>query len=262
MDKRPIGVFDSGLGGLTVLSELKKVMPNESFIYFGDTARVPYGSKSKQTIIEYSKEIVNFLIKQDVKMIIIACGTASSLAYEELKNEFNIPIIDVISPTANNLRSSDIGIIATKASIKSNVWKEQLLLHNKKSNIYTKACPLFVPIVEEGLTNSNIADDAINLYLQSFKSKKIKHLILGCTHYPLLEKKIKEYMTSKVEVININKYCSKEAKEYLKENRMLNASKNSSFNIAYTTDDVKIFKENLKYFCDFKFDKVLKAKFR
>ena len=142
MDKRPIGVFDSGFGGLTVLSELTKVLPNENYIYFGDTARVPYGSKSKDTIVKYSKEIVNFLISKNVKMIVIACGTASSLAYNELVKEFDIPIINVITPTAKSIKQKNICVIATKATIKSNVWKKEILKYNNTATITSKACPL------------------------------------------------------------------------------------------------------------------------
>ena len=259
MDNRPIGVFDSGLGGLTVLSELAKLMPNENFIYFGDTARVPYGSKSKNTIIEYSRQIVSFLIKQNVKMVVIACGTASSLAYETIKSEFNIPIIDVILPTANNLSTKCAGIIATNASIKSGVWKNKLKTKNPSAKIYEKACPLFVPIVEERLINSKLADDAIELYLSQIKKRNIDALILGCTHYPLLYEKIKSYLPATTRIININSFCAKKVKKVL-EAKSLNAKKtNKQKMIAFTTDDVKNFKDNSKKFCNIEFTKVEKA---
>lgn len=259
MDNRPIGVFDSGLGGLTVLSELAKEFPKESFIYFGDTARVPYGSKSKQTIIEYSRQIISFLIKKNVKMIIIACGTASSLAYDTVKKEFNIPIIDVITPTVKSISTKCAGIIATSASIKSKVWKSKLQEKNPDSKIYDKACPLFVPIVEEGLINSVIAENAIDLYLKPLKSKNIDTLILGCTHYPLLYDKIKSYMPAKTKIININKYCAKETKKQLEKKSLTAGKSNKQKLIAYTTDDVKNFNDNSKKFCSIKFDKVEKA---
>ena len=260
MDKRPIGVFDSGLGGLTVLSELKEILPNENFIYFGDNARVPYGSKSKETIIKYSKEIVSFLIKQDVKLIVIACGTASSLAYNELIKEYNIPIINVISPTAKNLTGKNIGIIATKATIKSKAWEKNILKFHDNIKIYSKACPLFVPIVEEGLVNSKILDDTVELYLKDFKNKELDSLILGCTHYPILIKKIKSFMPQKTKIININTACAKEVLKTLKSNNILNSSSKTSL-IAYTTDNISDFKKNSKTFCNIEFDDIRKANF-
>ncbi len=260
MDNRPIGVFDSGLGGLTVLSELISAMPNENYIYFGDNARVPYGSKSKETIIEYSRQIVSFLIRQNVKAIVIACGTASSLAYESIKKEFDVPIIDVISPTAKNLKTQSCGIIATTASIKSKVWQSQIKKYNHEAKTTSKACPLFVPVVEEGLVETKIADDVIELYLSPLKNKKIDSLVLGCTHYPLLYKKIKAYMPANTKVVNINKYCSKELKSLLTKNKMSNDRKKKPQLIAYTTDDVINFIDNSEKFCNITFDKVMKAK--
>ena len=260
MDKRPIALFDSGLGGLTVLGKIRELLPNENIIYFGDTARVPYGAKSKETITSYSKEIVNFLINKNVKLIIIACGTASSLAYDELINCFDIPIINVIEPTSKSLKSNKIGIIATKATIKSNAWAKAILKHHPDSTVFSKPCPLFVPIVEEGLANSEIADYAIDLYLKDFKKKKVESLILGCTHYPILYKKIKGYMGKDVKVVNINEYCIKEVKNYLTKHKMLNNSKSKPTRVAYVTDDVSSFKKNADIFCDAKFDFVKKIK--
>ncbi len=259
MDNRPIGVFDSGLGGLTVLSELKKVLPKEEFIYFGDTARVPYGSKSKETIIKYSKEITNYLINQDVKMIVIACGTASSLAYDELKKSFDLPIINVITPTAININKKNIYVIATKATIRSNVWKKEILKYHKDAKVTSKACPLFVPIVEENLIDNKIADDAIDLYLDSVKKNTPDALILGCTHYPILIDKITNYLSPKTEIININKYCAKEVKSYLTTHKMLSNKNNGNITV-YTTDNTRDFSEISKSFCSLTFDKVLKAK--
>jgi glutamate racemase len=256
MDNRPIALFDSGLGGLTVLQKLKELMPNENFIYFGDTARVPYGSKSKETIINYSKEITSFLEKQTAKLIIIACGTASSLAYEELLKNFKTPIMNVIAPTTKNIKSKSVGVIATKATIKSKAWETALKKRHKSINVISKACPLFVPIVEESLANSPLADEVIDLYLADFKKKPIDSLILGCTHYPILIEKIKSYLGKKVNVININEYCAKEAKSLLKENHMeAKANKNPSL-VAFVTDDVSGFKKNANIFCNKKFDKV------
>lgn len=248
-------------GGLTVLSELKRAMPNENYIYFGDTARVPYGSKSKDTIIEYSRQIVKFLISKGVKIIVIACGTASSLAFETISNEFDVPIINVITPSSKIIKDKKIGVIATKATIKSGAWKKEILKHNKKASITSKSCPLFVPIVEEGLANSRIADDVISLYLNTFKKQKIDSLVLGCTHYPILHSKINNFFEKKVKLININKACAKEAKKYLSSHKLLNFSKGAKYTYAYTSDSAANFKSNAKTFCDNEFDKVQKIRF-
>ena len=154
MDTRPIGMFDSGCGGLTVLKEYIKEMPNENFIYYGDTAHLPYGDKSKEKIIEFSKSIIEFLISKNVKMIIIACGTASAQAFDELNSNYNIPIKNIIDPVASSLNDKNIGIIATKGTIKSTAWENAILKHNPNANVTSIACPLFVPIVEEGFANS------------------------------------------------------------------------------------------------------------
>ncbi len=260
MNNQPIGLFDSGLGGLTVLSELKNLMPNENYIYFGDTARVPYGSKSKETIIEYSRQIIRFLISKNVKMIIIACGTASSLAFDTVKKEFDIPIINVITPTAKSIESSNIGVVATNATIKSNAWKKEILKNHPNVKITSKACPLFVPIVEEGLANTKIADSVIDLYLKDFSKSKIDSLILGCTHYPILAKKINKYFQGKVNLININKACAKEALSSLKKKSQLNTQSGKNYTYAYTTDSTLSFKKNAKLFCNCTFDKISQIK--
>ena len=148
MNCKPIGIFDSGLGGLTVLEEFLKVLPNEDYIYLGDNARVPYGSKSKETIIEYAKEMVQFLISQDVKLIVIACGTVSATAFEILQQDFSVPILSIIEPTAKIISEKNVGIIATKATIQSQAWEKATHHYHPDSNIFSKACPLFDPIVE------------------------------------------------------------------------------------------------------------------
>ena len=168
-----IGVFDSGIGGLTVLKEIRKVLPNEKIYYFGDTARVPYGEKTKELIIRYSKEIVEFLLEKDVSAIVVACNTATALALKELKEIFKIPIIGV----------------GTKATINSEKYTEEIKLFNAEAEVFQKACPLFVPAVEEGILNGKLVNQIIKTYLDDF-NEKIDTLILGCTHYPLLKEAI------------------------------------------------------------------------
>lgn len=259
MDTRPIALFDSGIGGLTVMQKIKDYLPNENIIYFGDTARVPYGSKSKKTIINYSREIVSFLSKKDVKLIIIACGTASSLAYDTLIKEFDIPIINVIIPTCKVIDSNKIGVIATKATIKSNTWELTLRKYHKNITVYSKACPLFVPIVEENLANSEIAKYSIDLYLKTFKKNKIQSLILGCTHYPIMSSLISDYLGKEVKIFNIGEACSKKTKDFLKKNDLLNSQKKKPYYQAYLTDSTASFKKSAKLYCDIEFDKVTKV---
>ena len=191
----PIGVFDSGLGGLTVLKALQKKLPNESFIYIGDTAHVPYGNKSKSSIIHYSTTLSNFLINTyNVKMIIVACNTASAIAITTLQNLFPIPVLDVINPMTKILSKHKtlqrIGIIGTYNTIQSKSYNKLLRNINPKLQISSQACPLFVPIIEEGLENHPIAKLMIHDYLSPLIGNDIEALILGCTHYPILKKTI------------------------------------------------------------------------
>ena len=198
MSNRPIGVFDSGLGGLTVVKSMKKLLPNESILYFGDTARLPYGIKSKQLVIQYSIQIANFLIKKDAKMIIVACNTATAMALDELKNNFkNIPIIGVIEPGSVQASfdsiNKKIGVIGTVATIKSKAYESALRSIDKKIEVFSKDCPLFVPFVEEGMVEGEAINLIVEHYLSGFKDN-IDTMILGCTHYPLLETVIKKYV--------------------------------------------------------------------
>ena len=194
MSNRPIGVFDSGLGGLTVVKALKKMLPNESILYFGDTARLPYGVKSKELVTQYSIQITKFLIQKDAKMIIVACNTATAMALKTLKNKFNnIPIIGVIEPGSKqailNTKKKKIGVIGTIATINSNAYEKSIRRKDIEVDIISKACPLFVPFVEEGLIRGEAINEIAKHYLSSFNNK-VDTLILGCTHYPLLKEVI------------------------------------------------------------------------
>lgn len=259
MDNRPIGIFDSGLGGLTVLQEYLNQMPNEDYIYFGDNARVPYGSKSKETIIEYSRQIVKFLISKNVKMIVIACGTASANAFETLKTEFDIPIQTVIDPTSKAITDKKVGIIATKATIKSNAWENSIHKYNKNCQTFSKACPLFVPIVEENLINTDISKLAVKMYLSDFLDKNIENLILGCTHYPILLEDIKTFLPENIKLTNVNFYCALESKKFLENNNLFNLSRKLPEVLAYTTDNVETFKGAATKFCNIHFNKIEKV---
>lgn len=226
MNNKPIGIFDSGIGGLTVLKEYIKLFPNEDFIYYADTANLPYGDKSKEQIIEYAKNIVEFFISRNVKAIVIACGTASSLAYSYLKENYDIPIFNIIEPIAKNIKEKNIGILATQGSISSNVWKKEILKYNSDSNIVSIACPKLVPLAEKGLANSIEAKIAIENYLKIFKIKKIDSLILGCTHYPLFSSLIKNELGNDIRLINPGIYSANDFKNYLGKNDISNHIQN------------------------------------
>lgn len=198
MKNKPIGIFDSGVGGLTVLKEIDKLLPYEDIIYFGDTARVPYGNKSKSTVIKFSTQNILFLLKKKVKLVVIACNTSTALALDYFKDTFSVPVIGVIEAGAKKAisvsKNNRIGIIATRSTINSSSYKKEILKRNKFVKIHQKACPLFVPLVEEAILGGAIVDSVIKMYLQEFKDKKIDTVVLGCTHYPLLKKAISAYL--------------------------------------------------------------------
>ena len=235
MDVRPIGMFDSGIGGLTVLKEIQKELPNEDIIYLGDTKRFPYGPKSKETIIEISKKCTNFLIEKNVKMIIIACGTATSQALNELKNTFKIPILGIIDPTVEYIKKSmhkNIGVIATQGSINSKVWENEINKIGK--SVICKATPLLAPMAEEGWTKNDVAKDAIHKYLMDLKN--IDALILGCTHYPLFSDIINEELEDKVEIVNMGKKLVDYIKPYLNNFNLQNRENKIGSCKIYLTD--------------------------
>jgi len=241
MDNRPIGVFDSGVGGVTVLKELKKMLPFEDFIYFGDTARVPYGTKSMRTITAFAVQIVEFLLKKNVKLIVAACNTVSSNSLSFLKKKYHLPIIGVIEPGVDLAYSlsqnKKIGIIGTQSTIASHKYKNLLLKKDRSLNIIEKACPLFVPLVEEGLINNKITDEAIAYYLTSLKKKNIDILILGCTHYPLLRRPLEKFFRSKVQLINSGYAVSLNVKKIL-ESRQLLAKRNRKGKVRFYISDL------------------------
>ncbi len=199
-----IGVFDSGVGGLTVLKALKCKYPEVDFVYLGDTARVPYGNKSAQTVIRYSLEGAEFLLSEGVDMLIVACNTASSYALDALRESLSIPVFGVIEPgvkrALDTTKSKRVGVIGTKATVSSDVYGK--LLRSKGIEVFQKACPLFVPIVEEGILDGEIAKRVVAHYLTELKDKKIDTLILACTHYPLLRPVIEEFIGQSVKVVD------------------------------------------------------------
>lgn len=235
-----IGVFDSGVGGLTVAREIMRHLPNEKIIYFGDTARVPYGSKSKETIVHYSKQIIHFLESNDVKAIVIACNTASALALEEVSRELDIPIIGVVVPGARAAMqetvSKNIAVVATEATINSQLYSKIMQAEDAEITVKGQACPLFVPIVEEGLAKHKIADDMIDYYLRSIKESEVDTLILGCTHYPLLRSRIRAYMGDKLHLVNPAYETTMDLKELLNKKNIANHSTKAPVHEFYVSD--------------------------
>jgi len=205
-DNRPIGVFDSGVGGLTVAKEIKRLLPHESIIYFGDTKHLPYGEKSQEAITRFSSKITKFLLKQNCKAIVVACNSATSNSIETIKEVAgDTPVIDVISPVAKKVAfefNQKIGIIATKATVNSGAYKNSIKKLNRHIKVVELPTPLLVPIIEEGFFNTQVSRNAIETYLSNKKFEDIDTIILGCTHYPLIEKEINSVLQGKVKVVN------------------------------------------------------------
>ena len=201
----PIGVFDSGVGGLTVAREIMRNLPDERIVYFGDTARVPYGSKSQETVIRYSKQIVRFLQTQHVKAIVIACNTASALALDAIEGELDIPILGVLRPgakvAAETTKNKRVGVIATESTIRSGMYGRYIKAHDPEITVYGKACPLFVPLVEEGWLKDPVTEEVARRYLKELLEKDIDSLILGCTHYPLIRSLMRRIVGDKVQLV-------------------------------------------------------------
>lgn len=235
---KPIGVFDSGLGGLNVLKELTKAFPGERFIYLGDTKRFPYGQKSRETIINISKQNVEFLINKGVKLVIIACGTATSQALDVIKEMYNVPIIGIIEPTVLNLKNrigfdeKRIGVIATKGTIRSGAWEKKILEHIPKAIVINEPAPMLATMAEEGWINNKVAEYTIKEYMKLFE--EIDKLILGCTHYPLFKDLMQRELPKGVEIVDVGV----ELARYLKNanDELMNKDLNGGSYEIYLTD--------------------------
>lgn len=240
MCKRPIGVFDSGLGGLTVLKELIKVLPNEDTVYFGDTARVPYGSRSKDTIMKYTFQAINFLISKNVKAIVIACNTATARALAEAQGKYDIPIVGVIDAGARAsvkcTKSKVVGVIGTEATIKSQAYTAKINKIDEEITVIGKACPLFVPIVEEGWSNTDIARLTAKRYLKEVVEAGVDSIVLGCTHYPMLKRTIGEFVGSNIKLINPAQETAIDLLNVLKQNKLQNEQKENGIRNYYISD--------------------------
>jgi len=247
VDPRPIGVFDSGLGGLTVVKELMAQLPNENIVYFGDTARLPYGTRSRETIIKYSIQCIRFLLTQNIKAVVIACNTASSMALETVKEVFDLPIIGVVEPGAAHAvkatRNGKVGIIGTEATVQSGSYARAIARLNPGIHTRSVACSLFVPIVEEGWSDTRIAYLVAERYLAPLKEWGADTLILGCTHYPLLMNTISKVMGPHVTLINPAVSTVHEVKRILEQGDMLNDNHNQPQYRYYVSDFSQKFKQ-------------------
>jgi glutamate racemase len=245
--KEPIGVFDSGVGGLTVVKEIMNQIPGESIIYFGDTARVPYGVKSKETVITYTRQIVRFLMRMGVKMIVVACNTATAFALETVNKEFNIPMVGVVKPgakvAAKATKNGRIGVIATEGTIRSRIYNEYLSKTNPQVEVFGKACPLFVPLVEEGLIDDPVTKEMARRYIGELLEKGIDTLVLGCTHYPLLRNTIRQVVGDQVKLVNPAYETAKALKEVLLTSGLENDNTIKTDHKFYVSDGADKFKQ-------------------
>ena len=244
MRNHPIGIFDSGLGGLTTVREIQRIMPGEDIIYFGDTGRVPYGTRSRETIIRYTKDDIDFLLKHDIKFIIAACGTASSVALPVLRDKYDIKIMGVLESACRKAvevtKNGLIGVIGTSGTVKSGKYGEIIKELNPDLEVFSNACPMFVPLVENGYAESEAAMIIAKDYLKPLKEANVDTLILGCTHYPLLTKVISAIMGEGVTLLSPGALAAAEAKSYLEKEGLLSNKEcgNSEF---YVSDSVENF---------------------
>jgi len=254
LDKRPIGIFDSGIGGLTVASAVNKLMPNEKLIYFGDTAHLPYGEKSSSSIRSFSTEIAQFLVNQGCKAIVIACNSASAVATNTVRKVVpgHIPVINVIDPTvryvAHKQESGKVGVIATKATVNSRIYAKRIIRENDRLRVSMLATPLLVSMIEEGFFNNNISQAIINSYLEKSTLNDIGTLILGCTHFPLIKKEIEKYYSGKVEVIDSSQIVATELKSALEKKSLINRSHGIRKHHFYVSDLTPSFAESTAIF--------------
>ena len=249
--EQPIGIFDSGVGGLTVAKEIKRLLPNENFIYYGDTKHLPYGEKSKEAIIGYVTKITNFLLENNCKAIVIACNSATANALKEVLETVDnkVPVIDVINPVAEKVAfelHNNVGVIATKATVSTGLYKKTIRKHNKFIKVDELATPLLVPAIEEGFKNHPITHAIIYNYLSNNKLKNIETLILGCTHYPLLIDEIKQFYGNRVRVIDSPNIVANELKQILEKNNLLNIKNGQPQYQFYLSDLTKNFEKIAK----------------
>lgn len=246
--KAAIGIFDSGFGGLTVMRAIRKRLPHENIVYLGDTARLPYGNKSAETILRYSLENAQFLANQEIKLLVVACNTSCCTALPQMRQAISMPIIGInqgaIADVSRRFPRGKIAILGTQATIASNVYQKELLSHNPQLEIFPIPCPLFVPLVEEGLTNHPITSLAIREYLNPLQSTELDGALLCCTHYPLLMEPLSHEFGSKVHIIDPAIACAEKVEETLREHDLLNEVGEPSRFTFFVSDDPQKFQRH------------------
>lgn len=252
MRNKPIGIFDSGIGGLTVAKEIVKRLPNESIIYLGDTARVPYGTRSKDVVTQFAKELVNFLIKKDVKVLVVACNTISAQSFDEIKKLSPVPIVDVLAPAVKKAVSSTknkrIGVIGTQGTISSKAYENTIKDLDSSIEVISVGCPLFVPLAEEGLHKHEATKSIAEDYLDGIKTAGVDTLILGCTHYPLLLETIAQTVGPKVVLIDSAQPTAEDLKKILKERGLIADNPNPIMEIFVTDAPERVYRVAARFF--------------
>ncbi len=240
-NQRPIGIFDSGVGGLTVAASVRKALPSENIIYFGDTARVPYGNKSRSTVTRFSGQISDFLVEKNVKAIVIACNTASSFSQSYLRRNYDLPVIGVIKPGVEKAvslsKNGRIGVIGTEAMVSSRAYEKELFKISSKHKLFQESCPLFVPLVENRMTSGEITSKIAEKYLRPLKRRGIDTLILGCTHYPMLRPVLSEILEG-VKMVDSSEAVAEALRKVLEERHLLACGKRrKNRTVCYVSDD-------------------------
>lgn len=234
----PVGVFDSGIGGLTVAAALREVLPGERIIYIGDTARVPYGGKSAETIERYAVEMSGMLLSEGAKAIVVACNTASALALTRLREVFAVPVIGVIEPGARAAveasRNGVIGIIGTRATIRSGAYERHIHAFDSRFRVHARECPLLVPLIEEGWLNDEVTEAVVRRYLSDLLSREVDTIVLGCTHYPLLKETIQRFVGPNVCLVDSARNCADEVRNVLIEHQLLATGESGSLSVSFT----------------------------
>ncbi len=248
----PIGFFDSGIGGLTVVKAVTRLLPNENIVYFGDTARVPYGSKSNDTVIEYSIQAANFLLRKNIKLLVVACNTASSVALTELRKFLTVPVIGMIEPGArmavSESKNKRVGVIGTRATINNKAYAHEIKKLDPKVKVFEQACPLFVPLAEEGWLDHKATELIAKTYLSEMKENKIDSLVLGCTHYPILADIIQKVVGKSVKLVNSGTPAARLVEDYLNGRGLRNQSVHHGQSEFYVSDVPTKFREIAEIF--------------
>lgn len=250
---RPIGIFDSGIGGLTVAHAIHKQLPNESLVYFGDTAHLPYGDKSAELIRHYASRISHFLVQQKCKMIVIACNTASSHAFHTVKDVAgpDIPVVNVVDPVVNHVvsrhKGEKVGVIATKGTIDSNIYADRILTQDSSAKVASLATPLLAPMIEEGFFKNQISQSIINNYLEKQVLADIKALILGCTHYPLIKSQVQDYYREEIEIVDSPGIVATAVESALEESGIKAQGANPSYRFI-VSDKTESFEQSTRNF--------------